>query len=165
MSVLMLSWVFVPLSCSFLVSIRGDRSYLSLVLKGIEVLLLRKCSCWVSLCGSMCVMLEALNFKGLGGQCSNDRKQILLHSRNHGVSRKIVLKVVSATSFPLPTRMQEGDSGGQKGKHHLLCPHSFLKLWWGCIKNPCSVSGQGEENPQESLFLLLPILMINIRPD
>lgn len=58
--------------------------------KGTLLLFLKKSFCWVSLCGCMCVMLEALDVKGLGGKCSHNRKQILLHGRNLGVSKEIV---------------------------------------------------------------------------
>lgn len=155
-------------SCSFLVSTRRDRPYLLLVLKGIEVLLLRKSSCQVSLCECMCVTLEALNFKGLGGQCSNDRKLILLHSRNHGVSREIVLKVVPQLHhFPCQQecRKEAVEDRRECTTCSVLTP--FIPEVKGGLYQKFYVLslGKSEEKPQESLFLLFPILMIDVRPD
>lgn len=138
MSALMLSWVCVPLSCSFIVSIRGDRPYISIVLEGIEVLLLRKSSCWFSLCVYMCVMLKALNFKGLDGQCSNDRKQISFHSRNHGVSREIVLKVVPQLHhFPCQQGCRKETEENRRECTTCSALTPFIpKVGGACIKSP-----------------------------
>lgn len=101
------------------------------------------------------------------GRCSNDRKQILLHSRNCDVSREIVLKVVPQLRHS-PCQQECRRETVEDRRECTTCSALplFLKLRGGLYQKPCVLSlGKSEENPQESLFLLLPILMIDVRPD
>lgn len=90
-------------------------------------------------------MLETLNFKGLGGQCSNDRKQILLHNRNCGVSKELVLKVVPQLHhFPCQQecRKETVEDRRECTTCSALTP-IIPKVGGGLYQNVlCSVSGQ-----------------------
>lgn len=113
-------------------------------------------------------MLEALNFKGLHGQCSNDRKQILFHSRNRGVNRQIVLKVVPQLHhFPCQQECRKETAEDRRECTTLSALTPFIpKAGGGLYQKSYVLSlGKSEENPQQSLFLLLPILMTDVRPD
>lgn len=91
----------------------------------------------------MCIVLEALNFKGLGGQFSNDRKQILLHSRKRGVNREIVLKVVSQLHrSPCQQERRRETVEDRRERTTFSALPLFLKLGGLVSKALYSVSGQ-----------------------